>query len=128
MTWILSDSSLERRTGIDKRLIEINDLALSICSIDFGIPEYGGLRSVQEQKSLCDKDLSKCDGTVHISKHQNGKALDFYAYVDGKASWEEIHLSLVAAAHLQAACRLGYKIVWGGFFKSFVDMPHIQLE
>ena len=53
--------------------------------------------------------------------------IDFYAYVDGKASWDEGHLALVATAFMQAAIKLGYKIQWGGLWKGFKDMPHIQL-
>lgn len=125
--WVLSKNSLKRRDGVDQRLIEINDLALTISPIDFGIPEYGGVRTDEEQADLCDRGLSKCDGTFKRSKHQDKKALDFFAYVDGKASWDKGHMTIVAAAHFQAACILGYRIEWGGFFKTFEDTPHIQL-
>ena len=127
--WVLSKNSLNRREGVDKRLIEISDMALSISPIDFGVPEFGGLRTIEDQKGLCDKGVSPyCDGTINRSLHQDGLALDFYAYVDGKATWNPMYLTTVAAAHLQAASRLGYKIRWGGFFKSFTDMPHIELQ
>lgn len=123
----LSKRSKERRAGVDPRLIQINDGALIICPIDFGIPNYGGVRSAKTQNGLFLDGKSGCDGYEKLSKHQLFKALDFYAYVNGKASWEPEHLAIVAAAHLQVACKLGYELEWGGFWKHPVDMPHIQL-
>lgn len=114
--------------GIDSKLIEIARLALSISWIDFGIPANGGYRSVRTQREMYEKKVSQCDGVTKKSKHQEGKALDFYAYVDGKASWNIIHLTIVAASLLEAACRLGYEIEWGGHWKNFRDYPHIQLK
>ena len=123
----LSKRSKERREGVDSRLIDISDLAITISIIDFGIPQYGGVRSVAMQTELFATGKSKADGVNKFSYHQSGKALDFYAYVDGAASWEKEHLAIVAAAMLQAAGILGHKIRWGGLFKGFQDMPHIQL-
>jgi peptidoglycan L-alanyl-D-glutamate endopeptidase CwlK len=127
MPYKLSQNSLTRRAGVDYRLIEICDLALSISIIDFGIPEHGGLRNAMEQNDLFKTGKSVCDGYEKESYHQSGRALDFYAYVDGRASWDEGHLATVAAAFLQAAAMLGYKLQWGGLWKGFRDMPHVQL-
>lgn len=123
-----SKTSLGRMSGVDKRLFNIANLALTISPIDFGIPKYGGLRTADEQSSLFHDGKSKCDGYDKKSYHQTGMALDFYAYVDGKASWEKEHLSVVACAFLQAANRLGYQLEWGGLWKSFQDMPHVQIK
>lgn len=127
MTFKLSDKSKERRKGVDRRLIEISDKAIQITKIDFGHPASSGLRSQEHQNRLYKAGKSKCDGYVKISNHQLGMALDFYAYVDGKASWDEHHLAMVAAAFLQAASMLEYKLEWGGLFRNFKDMPHVQL-
>jgi peptidoglycan L-alanyl-D-glutamate endopeptidase CwlK len=113
--------------GIDPRLVEICYRALEISPIDFGIPQYGGKRTAEEQKELQLDGKSKCDGFYKKSYHQTGKALDFYAYVDGKASWDEFHLTQVAAAFLQAASEQKVKLQWGGHWTSFKDMPHVQL-
>lgn len=127
MTFLLSNTSLRRRSGVNKKLIEISDLALTISIIDFGIPDHGGLRTRDEQYQLYKDGLSKCDGHSKESKHQSGNAIDVYAYVDGAASWEIEHLSMVAAAMLQAANILGYKLKWGGLWRKFRDMPHFEL-
>lgn len=127
MPFKLSERSKKHMRGIDPRLIEIADLAIKITVIDFGIPATGGLRTAEEQNDLYRAAKSKADGYVKISQHQLGDALDFYAYVDDKASWNTEHLATVAAAFLQAASMLGHKLQWGGLWKSFKDMPHVQL-
>lgn len=101
--------------------------ALELSKVDFGIPSSGGLRTAVEQKHLFDLGKSTLDGFKRKSYHQTGKALDVYAYVDGRASYDTEHLALVACAMLQAASELGYKLEWGGHWISFVDMPHFQL-
>lgn len=125
MTFRFSRSSSVRRDGIDSKLIEISDLALHISVIDFGIPKHGGLRTFKEQYGLYRDGKSRRDGYTKKSKHQLGQALDVYAYVKGKASWEKEHLALVACSMLQAASQLGYKLEWGGLWPW--DMPHFQL-
>jgi len=128
MSFKFGASSLNNRAGVDPRLIEISDRAIALSPIDFGVPHLGGLRSATDQAQLFTAGKSKCDGRVNLSYHQSAKALDVYAYVDGKASWEKEHLALIAAAMLQAANELGHnKLEWGGLWKGFVDMPHFQL-
>jgi peptidoglycan L-alanyl-D-glutamate endopeptidase CwlK len=128
MTWVLSNSSKQRLATVDCRLKLLCHRALEICPIDFGIPEFGGLRTTREQRDLFNKGLSKCDGVNKKSHHQSGKALDFYAYVDGEASWDELHLSLVGASFLQAGSELAIPLKWGGLWKTFKDYPHVQLK
>lgn len=139
MTYQLSSRSKERRAGIDRRLIEIDDLAITLTKLDYGHPKDSGLRTAVRQNELYNttndegERLSQCDGYNDISEHQKGNALDYYAYVDGKASWDPLHLAMVAAAYLQAASILGHKLEWGGLFgrqdgKPGWDMPHIQLK
>ena len=134
----LSITSRTRMQGVNPDLIKIANLAIKLTVIDFGIPADGGIRTAKRQKELFDKGVSKADGVINLSNHQSGDALDFYAYVDGKASWQSHHLAMVAAAHLQAASMLGVKINWGGFWQRKVpkfkngipygwDMAHIEI-
>lgn len=129
----LSDRSKKNREGVNPKLIEISDLAIQITLIDFGHGNNAGKRVAKQQHQLFLDGRSKVDGYEILSEHQSGGALDFYAYIDFKASWLPEHLAMVAAAHLQAASMLGYKIKWGGLWRSRDggiygwDMPHIQL-
>lgn len=134
----LSQKSKDNRIGTDPRLIEISDQAILITLVDFGHGPHAGIRTASEQHQLYLKGVSNADGYAKLSKHQDGKALDFYAYVDHGASWQHHHLAMVAAAHLQAATMLGYELNWGGLWKRINpkirngieygwDMAHIQL-
>lgn len=123
-----SANSIKHRSDVDPRLIEIGDMAIKLTTVDFGYPKTGGRRSGPEQRSLYEMGKSNCDGILKVSKHQSGHALDFYAYVDGKVSYKMEHLAVVAAAHLQAAAKLGYKLRWGGLWSRFTDAPHIELD
>lgn len=138
MSFSLSSTSKANRLGVDSRLIEISDLAITLTLIDFGHGPDSGLRTTERQAELFSQGKSKADGCIKRSKHQSGKALDFYAFVNGKASWNPEHLTLVACAFFQAASTLGYKIKWGGLWKSKNwepansisygwDCPHIEL-
>lgn len=129
----LSDNSKKNREGIDDRLIRISDRAIQITTIDFGHGSTAGLRSYEVQNDLFREEKSKCDGYAKISGHQEGLALDFYAYIYGKASWDNTHLAMVATAFLQAASELNIAIAWGGLWaveESLYgwDMPHIELK
>jgi len=124
----LGNNSIKNLTGVDGRLIEIADLAITISPIDFGIPSTGGLRSEEDQAQLFKDGVSKADGVNNKSYHQSGKAVDLYAYVDGKASWDKAHLTIIATSMLQAAAQLGYPLKWGGLWKSWQDMPHYEIK
>lgn len=122
-----SKSSLKNREGVDERLIEISDLAIQLSTVDFGIPKLGGVRTEAQQRLLFEDGKSKADGIEKKSKHQSGKALDVFGYVDGKATWSLVHMAVIATAMLQAASLLGYKLEWGGLWRSFQDYPHFEL-
>ena len=128
MGFELGKNSINNMAGIDDRLIDIAELAITLSPIDFGIPSSGGLRSTEDQAALYTSGKSKCDGRTNKSYHQTGKAIDVYGYVDGKASWDILHLTTIATAMLQASAQLGYELKWGGLWKSWQDMPHFELR
>jgi peptidoglycan L-alanyl-D-glutamate endopeptidase CwlK len=127
-----SKRSLERLKGVDPLMVKLIERSLAKSPIDFGIPEHGGLRTAIEQRLLFNEGLSKADGTKHLSKHQSGKAVDVFAYINGKASWDPVHLAMIAGVVLSEAKEMNLKITWGGSFGSNDfkgwDMPHFQRE
>ena len=138
MGFKLSESSKRNRRDVDPRLIQISDLAITLTLVDFGHGPDSGFRTGERQLELHRDGKSKADGYKRKSNHQSGKALDFYAFVNGRASWEHDHLAMVASAFFQAACILGYRIRWGGLWASRNptvvngipygwDCPHIEL-
>lgn len=122
-----STKSKQRMEDVHPDLIKVANRAIEISKIDFGIPQYGGVRTALQQRSLYDDGKSQLDGVKKKSYHQTGRALDVFAYVDGKASWDKYHLTQIAVAFFRAAMELGIQIEWGGNWTSFVDMPHFQL-
>lgn len=137
MVFSLSENSKKNREGVDPRLIEISDLAIQLTLVDFGHGADSGVRTAERQNELYISGKSLADGYDKHSKHQDGKALDFYAYVNG-ASWKHEHLAMVALAFMQAASILGYRIKTGALWKATKstvingipygwDCPHIEL-
>jgi peptidoglycan L-alanyl-D-glutamate endopeptidase CwlK len=128
----LSESSLRNIDGVDGDLLKIANLAITITTVDFGYGKDAGLRTAERQNKLYRDGSSHKDGYKKTSRHQDGMAIDFYAYSDGEARWNHELLAMVAAAHLQAASILGIKVEWGGLWVSESggvygwDMPHIQ--
>ena len=125
--------SLKNLTGVNPILIEILNRALDISSnrkdgVDFTIVSTAGVRTAEDQNKLFLKGYSKCDGYKNKSYHQSGNALDVVPYVNGGASWDEKELYKVAVCMLQAANDLNYKLEWGGFWKTFKDLPHYQIK
>tara|TARA_R110000744_G_scaffold275082_3_gene388070 strand:+ start:6089 stop:6490 length:402 start_codon:yes stop_codon:yes gene_type:complete len=125
--------SLKNREGVNPKLIEISDRALEISSnrkggVDFVIIGSAGLRTAEQQNELFNRGVSKADGYEKLSYHQSGNALDVVPFVNGRASWDEKHLLSVAVCMLQAAKELNYELEWGGFWKSFKDLPHYQIK
>tara|TARA_B110000211_G_C13766690_1_gene415683 strand:+ start:108 stop:503 length:396 start_codon:yes stop_codon:yes gene_type:complete len=130
--YILGRKSLENLKGVNPILIEILERALEISSfrkdgVDFTIINTAGIRTPQEQNRLFREGVSNADGYKKISKHQTGDALDVVPYVNGGASWDEKELLKVAVCMLQASKELGYNLKWGGFWRTFKDLPHYQL-
>ena len=129
----LGRRSLKNLKGVNPILIEILNRALEISSnrkdgVDFTIISTAGIRTAEEQNELFRRGVSKADGYIKLSYHQSGNALDVVPYVNGGASWEEAELLKVAVCMLQAANDLNYKLEWGGFWKTFKDLPHYQIK
>jgi peptidoglycan L-alanyl-D-glutamate endopeptidase CwlK len=109
-------------------LIRIATEAIKICPVDFGISD--GNRSIEQQQQYFKEGKSKLDGINKKSKHNYNPSLafDFYAFVDGKLTYNQKHMSMIAGCILAVANQLGIEITWGGLWKGFVDMPHIELK
>lgn len=75
--------------------------------------------------------FTNCDGVYEISDHQKldgeglGLAFDFCAWVDSKGNYEDGYIALIATCFMEAASNLGYRIDWGGNYRSISDGSHI---
>ena len=139
---IFSVKSNERLNTCHKDLQLIFREALKHTFIDFGIAE--GHRSILRQRELYEQGLSQIDGFTKRSNHNYtpSMAVDIYAFVNGKANYDQYNLCYLAGVILETAKRLfeegkvKYELRWGGNWgkwKSgcnhlgFVDMVHFEL-
>jgi peptidoglycan L-alanyl-D-glutamate endopeptidase CwlK len=136
-----STRSRQRLAGVDPLLIAIMVYGISDSPHDFGIPEDGGLRTAERQAELFAQGRTKpgaiitqVDGVRKRSRHQPaadgmGKAVDIFAFVDGKASWDAKYYEPIAR-HLQkvAMAIFNVELEWGGDWPNFKDLPHFQIK
>lgn len=137
-------NSLAKLLTVHKDLQDVFLAAIRVSPIDFGISH--GLRTADEQFELwkqgrtqqpdgswkvTGKIVTKLDGKRVKSKHQSGEAVDVFALVNGKVSYDPVHLALIAGAVLSEAASRNIPIRWGGTFgsKEFKgwDMPHFEI-
>ena len=118
-----SKRSQERLDTCDKRLQAI--LSEAIKEMDFTILE--GNRSVQRQQELFQQGRSQLDGVNKKSKHNYSPSLavDIAPYTIDCNDYDRF--KALAKIVKRIAKEKGIKIVWGGDWKSFIDMPHYQL-
>ncbi len=119
----LSKRSAGRLSKVHPVMVDIFTNGLADSPYDFGIPNYGGGRTDEDQENLYAIGRT-VEGTIITwtlnSKHLinkktgYGHAVDIYAYVNGKASWSLKYLQPIAR-HLQkyAMDKHGIKLHWG---------------
>ena len=122
--FVFSLTSQRRLEGVKPELVKITNRALYLSTVDFGIAS--GVRTMAEQQELVATGKSQ---TLN-SKHLTGDAIDFIA-IDPETkqgSYDELLMTTVAEAFFRAAGEDEVGINWGGHWKTFVDMPHIELR
>lgn len=118
----LSEKSINRLEGVHEDLVKVVKRAIQISDVDFLVGE--GLRTVERQKELVASGASK---TMN-SRHLTGHAVDLFALVGGKVTWQPAIYDKVANAMLKAAAELKIPIIWGGSWVSFKDLVHFELN
>jgi len=124
--------------GCQPQVIELANRVISKSEYDFGIPQYGGLRTSQEQNNLFHKvpKVTQLDGFKRKSYHQTGWAFDIYIYHDGKACWDCTDFYKSVWNTIEREFYIMKKegifdenqyIEWGGNWKRFKDYPHFQI-
>lgn len=124
------NTSLKRLVGVNPKLVEVANLAIKLCSIDFGIRE--GVRSYEDQLYYYNTGKSK----TLKSKHLTGDALDCYPSKLPPDWGKRPELFLpIMDAFLEAGKRLGVKLRFGYTWTNnprdtpakFLDAPHVEL-
>jgi len=118
--FILGKRSTDNLAGVHPDLVRVVKRALELSEVDFTVIE--GLRTKERQAELLKQGFTKTMNSRHII----GQAVDI---VPLPVDWNnKARFGLVAAAMKKAAAELGVKITWGGDWRSFVDLPHYQIE
>lgn len=115
--------SLTHLASVHPDLKQVAMRALNQSRVDFTI--ISGLRTMAEQEKLVAAGKSK---TLN-SRHLEGRALDFVPLdpITGKGRFDRALAIEVAAAFMDAGTSLGCPIKWGGMWKNFEDIPHIEM-
>lgn len=118
----LSKRSLRNLKGVHPDLVQVVKEAIRITRQDFTVIE--GLRSIERQRELVNKGMSK---TMN-SRHLTGHAVDIIPYpIPGdwsrytKEHWDDVYNSMKIAAQ-SLGVKLNYGYEWGW------DKPHYQLD
>lgn len=138
----LGKRSLERLETCHVDLQVIMEEAISTSMVDFGVAE--GHRNIARQNKLFKEGKSRIDGINKKGKHNEfpSEAVDIFAYYNGKAQWDDIHLGYLAGHILCTAKRLlkegkvTHKLRSGGnwdddgifvYDHSLKDLPHYEI-
>ncbi len=108
---------------LDHDLQRVARLALKMTRIDFTI--ISARRTLQEQRRLVAAGKSQ---TLR-SRHLKGEALDFVPLdpVTGKGVFNRALAIEVAVAFMDAGQVLNCPVKWGGTWRDFEDIPHIEM-
>lgn len=134
----LSKTSIERLSTCHSDIQKVITLAIELSPVDFGIAE--GHRSEERQIELFNEGKSK----VKKGKHNfyPSRAVDIYAFVNRKASWDNAHLTflggfiIACAKHLKEKGEITHDFRWGGNWdgdgeiisdQNFIDLPHFEI-
>lgn len=122
MTFVFSKRSRDNLIGVHPDLVKVMYKTLATSPIDFVVIE--GMRSLARQKELFTTGKSQ---TMN-SRHLQGKAVDFAAWIDGAISWELKYYTIISNWAKRAGHDLQVPIVWGGDWEHFKDSDHIELD
>lgn len=138
-----SKTSQNRLKTCTSDLQKVFNLAIKRSKVDFGIAS--GHRPTDEQQRLYAQGrtvpgpiVTYVDGIKKKSEHnyKPSKATDVYAWVNGRASWDEKHLCYIAGVVMSCAEELGVPLRWGGNWdgdgeiisdQQFMDLPHYEI-
>jgi peptidoglycan L-alanyl-D-glutamate endopeptidase CwlK len=119
---MLNTRSLAALKGVHSDLVRVVKRAAELAPGSFIVTE--GLRTVERQRDLFARGLSK----TMKSRHLTGHAIDFAPLIDGQVTWKTPAFLPVISAFKQAAVDMKVPIVSGGDWRTFKDYPHIELD
>jgi peptidoglycan L-alanyl-D-glutamate endopeptidase CwlK len=126
--------SREKLEGTQEIVKVLARKALKYTTVDFSVID--GRRTQTEQKAMFDAGKSELDGSMKISDHQTGLAIDVIPVID-KSVWDVKDSEVAAAwlelyrAFMRAAMKLGVELEFGVGYNigsEGRDYPHISIK
>ena len=137
-TYKFGRTSLSRLATCHADIQAIMMEAIRTSRVDFGIAE--GHRSIERQLELYESGKSRVKKGKH--NYNPSRAVDVYAYYNGQAQWDDIHMGYLAGHILSVADyllkleKVSHVMISGGnwdndgifvYDHSFKDLPHFQI-
>lgn len=123
----LSSKSLRNLDAVHPDLGRVARKAIQITTMDFGI--YEGVRSYAKQVQYVQEKKSQTLHSLHLIQPDGyAHAIDVFAWLNGKASWNNKHYGPIVQAFITAAISLEVQIEFGHLWPRFQDSVHIQLN
>lgn len=125
--YIFSERSEDRMRGLHPKLIKTAERALSYGILDLTVPQYGGLRTTNEQKRLVKIGASKTMNSKHLVQSDNyAHAIDLAPYPIDWANIEKFQV--MATLMFKASSEEGLVLNWGGHWPRFKDYCHFEIS
>ncbi len=130
--YALSNKSLRRLDPVHEALARVCRRAIVETSIDFGVSE--GIRSIEDQYKLLHDKKTTTLHSLHLEQEDGfAHAIDVFAWVNNKATWENKYYGPIVQAFTTAAIALGVQIQFGHLWLDFMpgkgpDSVHVQLN
>lgn len=120
--WAVNARSERNLKGVHPDLQRVIRRAIAEHPLEVTITE--GLRTLERQRHLKAIGASR---TLN-SRHLTGHAVDVVFIINKQARWDGPLYKDFAATVKRVAKAEKVSIVWGGDWRSFVDMPHFELN
>jgi peptidoglycan L-alanyl-D-glutamate endopeptidase CwlK len=125
--------------GIHPDLVAVFRRGLQLSPYDFGLTD--GLRTYSEQQRMVEIGASTTLKSLHLKQHTgDSHAGDIVVYAYGVNLFKLYEAGKITEAQLQgyfrkviqalitAAIELQVQVEFGGLWRTFLDMPHVQLN
>lgn len=121
-------ASKSKLVGVHPDLVRVAERAIQISKVDFGISE--GARSYERQVELLKQRKTTTLHSKHLVQDSTGfsHAIDVYAYVNGKATYNWRYYGPIIQAFIEAGTALDVQLRFGHLWQSFTDSVHIELN
>lgn len=122
-----SNKSLSHLSYAHPDLKRVMLKAIKYSKVDFGV--FFPVRTKEDQANMLQTGASTTLNSRHLKRPQEDfvHAVDVYAWIDGKVSWDMSHYKKIAKAVFRAAIEEGVQLEWGGHWTEPEDGPHFQL-